>query len=77
MINIKELTKADVGRWVEYQNSYGQIEKGKIKSWNNKYIFVVYHCDDKWDNFQDYTAAATKPEDLFWVRHYTVHNKPC
>ena len=65
-INITDLTKKDIGRWVAYTSLFGDEEKGRIKSWNDKYIFVVYKCDNNWDRFQDYTGAATKPEDLTW-----------
>lgn len=27
-------------------------------------IFVVYDCNNDWDNYKDYTAALTKIEDL-------------
>ena len=64
MIDIVELRKEDIGRWVLYEGPAGEKEKGRIKSWNNKYIFVVYKCDHRWDRFQDFTAAATNPEDL-------------
>jgi hypothetical protein len=42
----------------------GEKERGRIKSWNEKWIFVVYRCDHQWDRFQDFTGAATDPEDL-------------
>ncbi len=64
MIDIVSLTKEDVGRWVLYQDGSGKKEKGRIKSWNDKFIFVVYHCDSRWDEFENYTAAATDPADL-------------
>ena len=48
-----------VGKWVVYQN-----EKGRIKSWNSKFVFVVYKCADDWDNFENYTGCATKRSDL-------------
>ncbi len=63
MIDIAELTKDDIGKWVKYNDDF-KPEKGRIKSWNDKYIFVVYKCDHQWDRFQDYTGCATKPEDL-------------
>jgi len=56
-----ETSQARLGIWVLY---VPKGEVGRIKSWNDKWIFVVYHCDKKWDNFYDYTAAATSPEDL-------------
>jgi len=63
MIDIKKLTKDDVGKWVKYTD-FSKTELGRIKSWNDKFIFVVYSCACNWNNFKDYTAAATSPEDL-------------
>ncbi len=57
MIDITKLKDADIGRQVEYSPRKNHLEKGVIKSWNEKWIFVVYHCDDKWAKFQDYTVA--------------------
>jgi len=68
MIEILKLTGADIGAWVEYRGSAGEREKGRIKSWNEKAIFVVYKCGGDWLNFKNYTAAATKPEDLFFLK---------
>jgi hypothetical protein len=42
-------------------------EKGIIKSIpepNSKYVFVVYCCGEKWENYMDYTAARTHVDDL-------------
>lgn len=64
MIDIAELTKKDIGRWVVYNPGYGVPEKGRIKDWNPCLIFVVYKCDNQWDKFQGYTAAGTYPKDL-------------
>ena len=63
MIRINRLKDSDVGRWVIYDNEYNR-EKGRIKSWNDKFIFVVYNCADDWDGFKNYTACATDPYDL-------------
>ena len=65
MIEISKLTKGDVGKWVKYTD-FSKTEIGKIKSWNNKFIFVVYSCNYDWNNFRNYTAAATSPEDLLF-----------
>lgn len=64
-IKIEDLTPADVGRWVTYR-SYGgdKVERGRIRSWNASGIFVVYNESAKADNWHDYTAAHTNPEDL-------------
>jgi hypothetical protein len=61
---IGELNKEDIGLWVEYTGGAGEKERGKIKSWNDKYIFVVYKCNDRWDEFMNYTGVATDPADL-------------
>jgi len=61
MIDIQELTLKDKGKWVTYLPT---MERGRIRSWNNKYIFVVYHCNEEWDRYFDFTGAATKPNYL-------------
>lgn len=68
MIDLAKLTKDDIGKWVEYRGSVGEREKGKIKSWNNRFIFVVYKCAGEWRRFQDFTGQATMPSDLFWEK---------
>ena len=69
MIDIAKLTKKDIGRWVLYKGSAGEQEGGRLKSWNDKYIFVVYKCDGQWNRFQDFTGWATDPEDLEFTNH--------
>jgi hypothetical protein len=65
VIPIASLTATDVGRWVIYSAVPGHIERGRIKSWTDQFIYVVYRVpDDQWDRFEDYTAAPTRPEDL-------------
>ena len=67
MIKIKDLTDNDVGRWVIYRSNGGdKVERGKIKSWNDTNVFVVYNANNNWDldHWKDYTAPATRPEDL-------------
>lgn len=70
MIDLNKLTDKDIGREVIYRrfDNNKWKESGRIKSWNDKWVFVVYHCDDQWDNYQDYTAAATDPNDLKFVK---------
>lgn len=72
MIYIKDLKDDDIGKWVLYKAAYGEIEKGKIKSWNDKFIFVVYKCNYEWDKFQDYTGCATDPNDLNFATLWEV-----
>ncbi len=63
MIDLATLKKEDIGRWVLYDDGFKK-EKGRIKSWNEEYIFVVYKCVGEWNRFQDFTGCATNPEDL-------------
>ncbi len=64
MIDIATLTEKDKGRWVEYTGGAGEKECGKLKSWNDTYIFVVYKCAGEWHRYQDFTGQATSPKDL-------------
>ena len=64
MIHTKELGPEHVGRWVLYCGGAGEIETGKIKSWNDRVVFVVYHCNNEWHRFSEFTAAPTDPNDL-------------
>lgn len=56
----------NIGNWVIYDSGFKK-EQGRIKSWNKQFIFVVYHCDNLWNKFRDYTGAATCPEDLTFL----------
>ena len=66
-IEITSLTKADVGRWVSYLPSHGKPEFGRIKGWGTTTVFVVYCLGKYAKRWQDYTGAATNPEDLVFV----------
>ena len=68
MIPIETLTDRDIGRYVVYTDGVGEKQVGRLKSWNEIWIFVVYHCADDWDNFECYTAAATDPKALEWKK---------
>jgi hypothetical protein len=64
MIYPEQLRPFHVGQWVEYRGT----ELGRIKSWSSRgRIFVVFHCDGKWQNYQNYTAAAVDPNDLNFI----------
>lgn len=52
------------GRWVKYYPAFGKPERGRIKSWNDEYAFVVYRCDNRWHDYESYTGCATRIEDL-------------
>jgi len=64
----EKLTQDDLGRWVTYTAGHGGTNRGKIKTFDNelKLAWVVYHCNQEWDDdrWKNYTAAATKYEDL-------------
>ena len=65
MVDISKLTAKDIGKRVKCIGANtGKAENGIIKSWNSAYVFVVYRCGNDWGNFRNYTACATKPEDL-------------
>lgn len=50
---------------VAYIKHDGTFENGMVKSLSDKeHVFVVYHCNDDWYNFQDYTAARTPISQL-------------
>lgn len=68
MIDLAQLRKEDIGRWVEYTDGMGKKERGRIKSWNDKYIFVVYKCGGEWQRYYDYTGQATQPQDLNFIK---------
>jgi hypothetical protein len=67
MIDIKELGPEHIGKLVEYRAGTGQTERGRIKSWTDKYVRVVYKCDNQWLRFQDFTGCATDPCDLTFL----------
>ena len=68
MVDIKKLTKGDN---VHYKPSHFMVsnksQNGLVKSIasNKQGVFVVYNCDGNWKHFENYTAALTRPEDLF------------
>ena len=72
MIEIKDLKEDDIGKWVEYSSYEKHLEIGRIKSWNDKWVFVVYNCAGNWFKFQEYTAAATDPVDLKFANDYVL-----
>jgi len=67
MIDVFELKQTDKGRWVKFKCGNFDEKIGRIKSWNDLHIFVVYHCDDDWENYADYTAEATHGSRLEFI----------
>jgi len=69
MIDIKTLTENDKGKWVIYKGGAGETEIGRIKSWNDKVIFVVYDRPGRDMNLYElYPGYATSPEDLSFMK---------
>jgi hypothetical protein len=68
MIDILSLTDADRGRWVVYSGYRGYRERGRLKSWNSTYCWIVFRCGDRWDDFEQYTAAPCLPTTLSFER---------
>ena len=64
MINIKNLTGADVGRLVIYNPVHTEIglQGGIITSFNDRYVFVRYDGSDIEKN-----GVATYPNDLTFL----------
>jgi hypothetical protein len=66
MILLDSLTDADRGRFVIYSVLPAHVERGRIKTWNDRFIYVVYRCDGRWDDYEQFTAAPTLPENLIF-----------
>lgn len=68
MIELSKLSETEVGRWVEYRDKFdSKPDRGRIRSWNERWIFVVYRCGGNWDEYTKYTGVATDPGDLCFV----------
>ena len=65
-----DISKLNIGDKVHYKPSHFshyrdyKAENGKVKRITNDLVFVVYHCDNNWDSYEDYTSAATNPRYL-------------
>jgi len=78
MIDIKQLNKGDIGRWVKYtypirSNMGGMSKIGRIKNYDDKYIYVVYGNVNKWtgkiylDDFEKHSSNITNPDYLQFI----------
>jgi hypothetical protein len=55
----KPVSNPEFGQWVgvnTLNNGQEDYSAGRIKSWNEKDIFVVFKCDGNWNRFSDYPA---------------------
>lgn len=57
------------GSYVHYNPEYGAPENGRVKSVGELTAFVVYHCNNEWSRYEDYTGQRTDLENLHlgWV----------
>jgi len=55
-----------IGDYILYKNNITdtiQTELGKVKSFaDDGDPFVVYHCNNDWDNYKNYTGEKTPKE---------------
>lgn len=60
------LENPQVGQFVTYKD-HGKTEKGRIKEVPENspgFVRVVFHCNNKWNSYMDYTSALTPIEYL-------------
>lgn len=53
-----------IGRYVIFNDGKRPPQRGRIKSYTDYRIFVVFHWDENPDEFMLYTAAGCLPEHL-------------
>ena len=70
MIDPGKLSEKDIGRWVVYDNGFDPPQRGRIKSWGRKTVFVVLKCNGNWEKFMNYTGEGCDPEDLYFEEEY-------
>lgn len=73
MIDIKTLEPRDEGRWVIYRDKLaqqdselGKTEKGRLKSYKDGSIFIVFKCNNLWVDYLNYTGNLCSPANLYW-----------
>jgi hypothetical protein len=78
-----QFDKLEVGQKVYYQPEHykekGMFENGMVRyipDHVNDAVFVVYNCNNDWDNFKAYTAALTNIRDLHngWLNKTTSND---
>ena len=63
------MSELNVGDKVHYRNTFDKnyFENGIVKTIPeifDNYVWVVYHCDNKWDEYHKYTGVRTCIDDL-------------
>ena len=57
------IANCKVGKKVTFTSAH-ITEKGIISSISGNNVFVVYNCNNDWENYQDYTGALTPASAL-------------
>jgi len=67
MIDVDKTKKGDLVHYQpEHYKKDDRYENGIVKRVSSGgVIFVVYNCNEQWDDFENYTAANTSPIDLY------------
>lgn len=65
MIVLSTLMSLDKGKLVTYKLGTSEEQVGILKSWNERLIFVVFNFNNDPHNYENYTAAGCRPEDLY------------
>jgi len=64
----KESVEAVKKYGLELSNTAPTVARyGRLKCWSTGFVFVVFNCDDDWDNYREYTGAACHPDDIRFV----------
>ena len=63
-VRLDQLSDRDIGRWIVWTDpNLGTVQKGRLKSWNELFCFVVFKCNDDWIRFENYSAEACAPRE--------------
>lgn len=66
-IDHTKLSYRHLGNWVRFDQQHGESRFGRLKTWNEKYVFVVFSCGGDWDNWHNYTGQSCNPDDCAFV----------
>lgn len=58
------MNKFKVGDKVHYSRKYNDSVNGIVKEVREDIAFVVFHCNNEWDRYQDFTGCGTHIEHL-------------
>ncbi len=70
MIDIKRVIVGDKVTYCPFEGcdksllEHGIIKKMPLYDYDQSNIWVVYNCDNDWENYHNYTAALTNIDNL-------------